>query len=547
MWCVPPPLPTNMSDSRAARNIFLFIGIVSVFTGAGVNIWNIMTIGTRNQLQDTGSSASTTATNQRFEHFDGRLQALNATILDKLTNIIHREPTNTTLIEAYIVGNTTMVLNVARGRILTLNNGVYGDENASNVNIRALDGLEITETPHGLALKNTGVLSLTAGQGVVLESGSSTLKSTGVRALASATGPTVDVVGEDGLETRGNASTIVISGLPLQMAIANVSASISLQATLLCALLTRVAVAETRLTIVETVTYDVNQTIVSINDTLLELFMRVEMLEYDVNALVNATGPAEEVVPVGTVLPWGGSPMNVPHGYLYCDGALLSATTYAPLFSVIGTSYCVNAPSPCGGGQFALPDMRGKALVGGGDMVGSVAGTEKHTLVAGEMPTHAHVSNQPTQGTVRTTFNFANPDAPLGPNALVSSVGTIISGSISEQSVLQNIPGGPWYGTGLCPLNGSLPSGWKSTASGATADVNGQCNCNDAPTIYTAYSRGQAIHAHVSNPNNEVSCSALQYDSSPYTHTHANSQTGGSMSHTNVQPSLIIGGYMIKT
>ena len=42
-------------------------------------------------------------------------------------------------------------------------------------------------------------------------------------------------------------------------------------------------------------------------------------------------------IPVGTILAW--STTTAPNGYLICDGSAISRTTYAELFSVIGTTY----------------------------------------------------------------------------------------------------------------------------------------------------------------------------------------------------------------
>lgn len=48
-------------------------------------------------------------------------------------------------------------------------------------------------------------------------------------------------------------------------------------------------------------------------------------------------GIAGENVPVGTILPFAGN--NVPEGFLACNGAAVSRTTYSALFSAIGTTY----------------------------------------------------------------------------------------------------------------------------------------------------------------------------------------------------------------
>ena len=46
---------------------------------------------------------------------------------------------------------------------------------------------------------------------------------------------------------------------------------------------------------------------------------------------------ADAIIPKGTILPYGGS--AAPTGFLLCNGAAVSRTTYADLFAVIGTTY----------------------------------------------------------------------------------------------------------------------------------------------------------------------------------------------------------------
>lgn len=54
-------------------------------------------------------------------------------------------------------------------------------------------------------------------------------------------------------------------------------------------------------------------------------------------------------------------PVNsIPSGYLECNGAVLSRTTYADLFSVIGTTY----GSGDGSTTFNIPDLRGEFIRG---------------------------------------------------------------------------------------------------------------------------------------------------------------------------------------
>jgi len=64
---------------------------------------------------------------------------------------------------------------------------------------------------------------------------------------------------------------------------------------------------------------------------------------------VNVSG----TVPSGGIIPFAGT--SAPTGFLMCDGSAVSRTTYAALYSIIGTTY----GSGDGSTTFNLPDMRG--------------------------------------------------------------------------------------------------------------------------------------------------------------------------------------------
>lgn len=59
-------------------------------------------------------------------------------------------------------------------------------------------------------------------------------------------------------------------------------------------------------------------------------------------------------------LPYAGS--TIPTGWLECDGSAVSRTTYAALFTAIGTTWGTGDGST----TFNLPDMRGKVAIGSG-------------------------------------------------------------------------------------------------------------------------------------------------------------------------------------
>jgi microcystin-dependent protein len=56
-------------------------------------------------------------------------------------------------------------------------------------------------------------------------------------------------------------------------------------------------------------------------------------------------------LPIGSVIPYAGN--SLPTGWLFCDGSAVSRSTYAALFSVIGTNYGIGDGST----TFNLPKM----------------------------------------------------------------------------------------------------------------------------------------------------------------------------------------------
>ena len=121
-----------------------------------------------------------------------------------------------------------------------------------------------------------------------------------------------------------------------------------------------------------------------------------EATRYDFDG-ANLTGI--EGIPTATIVPWSSS--SVPTGFLECNGAAVSRSTYSALFAIVGTTYGAGD----GASTFNLPDLQdnvamGKsgtkalASTGGANTVaaeGTVGGsTANATLSTAQLASHSH-------------------------------------------------------------------------------------------------------------------------------------------------------------
>lgn len=77
------------------------------------------------------------------------------------------------------------------------------------------------------------------------------------------------------------------------------------------------------------------------------------------NQIASCAFVAQNSIPVGTIIAVAYT--GVPEGYMHCNGAAVSRTTYADLFSKIGTTYGAGDGST----TFNLPNTVGRFLEGG--------------------------------------------------------------------------------------------------------------------------------------------------------------------------------------
>ena len=102
-------------------------------------------------------------------------------------------------------------------------------------------------------------------------------------------------------------------------------------------------------------------------------------------------------VATGTIVPYTHG--TAPTGYLECDGSAVSRSTYATLFTLIGTTYGAGD----GSSTFTLPDLKDKVIYGKSSSVSLAAtgGSADATLVSHNHTAtssvsdsgHAHSSN----------------------------------------------------------------------------------------------------------------------------------------------------------
>lgn len=97
---------------------------------------------------------------------------------------------------------------------------------------------------------------------------------------------------------------------------------------------------------------------------------------------------------IGNIIAFSG--LNIPEGYLECDGAAVSRADYPDLFSVIGTTY----GDGDGSTTFNLPNLNGRVVIGTSQdySVGANGGEESHSLISLEMPSHIHLIPEHTHG-----------------------------------------------------------------------------------------------------------------------------------------------------
>lgn len=116
----------------------------------------------------------------------------------------------------------------------------------------------------------------------------------------------------------------------------------------------------------------------------------------EINKLNGVTATTDEInllagqalLPPGSITMHAGA--SAPSGWLPCDGAAVSRSTYAALYAIVGTAFGAGDGSL----TFNLPDLRDRFPVGTGTTYSraDTGGAATHTLTTAEMPAHTHTA-----------------------------------------------------------------------------------------------------------------------------------------------------------
>ncbi len=137
-----------------------------------------------------------------------------------------------------------------------------------------------------------------------------------------------------------------------------------------------------------------------------------EATKYDFDA-ANLTGI--EGIPTATIVPWSNS--SVPSGFLECNGAAVSRSTYSALFAIVGTTYGAGD----GASTFNVPDLQDNVAIGKSNnkSIGSTGGantvasagnvggnTANRSLSTPQLASHSHGKAYGiSPGLVKSQFN----------------------------------------------------------------------------------------------------------------------------------------------
>lgn len=256
-----------------------------------------------------------------------------------------------------------------------------------------------------------------------------------------------------------------------------------------------------------------------------------------INGSITVAGSTITPMPSGSIMPFAVA--GVPSAeWLQCDGASYQTSMYPDLFNAIGYTFGGI------GANFNVPDLRGRVAVGqdlgagvltSSNVLGNTGGSETHSVIEAELPTHIHVSST-TPGDGSHTHPFNGSSTTMAGEGSHTNTATGGGGEHNHNLNYTNVTGRDMAGAGetwnfvttifnnffytgqmyFGGGGGPFPTGGHVSAGGAHSH-----SFTIPPTVSSADT------GHVHNPN------IISY-------------AGASTPHSNVQPYLVL-NYVIKT
>lgn len=222
------------------------------------------------------------------------------------------------------------------------------------------------------------------------------------------------------------------------------------------------------------------------------------------------TSVQQSLVPVGSLMPYVGT--TAPSGWYLCDGSSFASKGLSAgnaLYDLL-----------VGAGWSALPDLRGRTVIGAGTGTGLTArtlagtvGAETHSLTTGELASHTHTGTTGNESAGHT-------------HSINHDHGSVNSSEAGAHGHNASTSGQMFYGAGAnqAVVGASVNSG--GTGQSAPVDVSNVGN-----------------HSHsVDLPNFTGTSGGV---SANHTHSFTTDANGSGTAHNNMQPSLVM-NYIIK-
>ena len=266
---------------------------------------------------------------------------------------------------------TTAATNTTSGALVVQGGVGIGGAIVAGGNVVAASGTASTNNTTGALVVNGGVgVSGSIYNGGIIVSGGNIVAISGIASTTTSTGALV-VVGGAGISGTVNAGANVNVGSNLIATGASISGNLIVASNIFATTGNFSGnVSATNLTAAAaSITGNLN-----VNGVLTSPTLPVGTA----NTAVATTAFAQAVMPTGGLMMWPTA--SAPTGWLLCNGSAVSRTTYAALFSVIGTTFGVGDNST----TFNLPNYNNRVPVGAGGLytVGATGGSKDAITVA---------------------------------------------------------------------------------------------------------------------------------------------------------------------